>query len=109
WREAWAGDVQAALARAKEEVKDSRHRGEAEACATLIRDLTTELRQQLGEGKTPHMRDSLRSVIHSAIRLCSQRGLVTDSTNLVIQLNEILDDLSSLNANCSETNAGGGR
>jgi len=109
WREAWAGDVQAALARAKEEVKDARHRGEAEACATLIRDLTTELRQQLGEGKTPHMRDSLRSVIHSAIHLCSQRGLVTDSTNLVIQLNEILDDLSSLNANCLETNAGGGR
>jgi len=109
WRETWAGDVQAALARAKEELKDVRHRGEAEACATLIRDLTTELRQQLGEGKTPQMRDSLRYVIQSAIRLCSQRGLVIDSTNLVIQLNEILDELSSLNANCLETNAGRGR
>lgn len=108
WRETWAGGVQAALVEASEEVKNARRRGEAEACATLIRDLTTELRQKLGEGTTPNTRDTLKHFIDDAIRLCSQRDLVADGANLVIQLNQILDELSKLDDSCMETSTGGG-
>ena len=107
WREAWAGGVQAVLVEANEEVKHARHRGEAEACATLIRDLTAELRQKLGAGNPPNTRDTLKGIIDDAIRLCSQRGLVADGANLVIQLNQIHDELSKLDDSCMETSTGG--
>jgi hypothetical protein len=109
WRESWAGDIQEALAESKEEVKQVRHRGESEAYLTLLRELTTELRQQLGKGRTPNLRDTLKSITDDAIRICSQPGLVSDRTNLVIQLNEMMDELSTLDENCQQTERSGGR
>lgn len=108
WRESWAGGVQEALAESKEEVKQVRHRGESEAYLTLLRELTTGLRSQIGKGSAPNLRDTLRSIIDDAIRICSQPGLVTDRANLVIHLNEIMDELSILDENCHETERRGG-
>jgi hypothetical protein len=102
WREAWAGGVQESLAEAKEEVKLARHRGEAEAYLTLARELTSELRQQIGKGNVPNVRDTLKSIVDDAIRICSQPDLVTDRANLAIHLNEMMDELSVLDENCQE-------
>ncbi len=108
WRESWAGDIQEALAEAKEEVKQVRSRGESEADLTLLRELTTDLRQQLGKGRTPNLRDTLKSIASDAIRICNQPGLVTDRANLVIHLTEMMDELSILDENCQETERRGG-
>ena len=108
WRESWAGTVQEALSEAREEIKHIRRRGEAEACSILLRDLTGDLRQQLKMESPPGMQRTLNSILSSALRLCSQRGVVADGANLAIQLNEIIDELSSLDENCSERSRGGG-
>jgi hypothetical protein len=107
WREAWAGGVQEALAEAKEDVKQVRHRGEAEAYLTLVRELTTSLRQQIGKGNVLNIRDTLKSIVDDAIRISSQPGLVADRANLVIQLNEMMDELSTLDENCQESDTRG--
>ncbi|UCF61005.1 MAG: hypothetical protein JSV37_14795, partial [Anaerolineaceae bacterium] len=75
---------------------------------TLLRELTTDLRQQLRKGRTPNLRDTIKSITDDAIRLCSQPGLVSDRTNLVIHLSEMLDELSILDENCQETERRGG-
>jgi hypothetical protein len=108
WRESWAGGVQEALADSKEEVKQARHRGESEAYLTLLRELTAGLRQQMGKGSAPNLRDTLRSIVDDAIRISSQPGLVTDRANLVIHLTEMMDELSILDENCQETERRGG-
>lgn len=108
WRESWAGGVQEALAESKEEVKQARHRGESEAYLALLRELTAGLRQQIGKGSAPNLRETLRSIVDDAIRICSQPGLVTDRANLVINLTEMMDELSILDENCQETERRGG-
>ncbi len=108
WRESWAGSVQEALAESKEEIKKVRHRGESEAYLTLLSELTAGLRQQIGKGSAPSLRDTLGSIVDDAIRICSQPGLVTDRANLVIHLSEMMDELSNLDENCQEPERRGG-
>jgi hypothetical protein len=108
WRESWAGTVHESLSEAREEIKHIRRRGEAEACAILLRDLTVDLRQQLQTESRPGMQSTLKSILSSALRLSSQRGVVADGANLAIHLSEIIDELSSLDENCSERGHGGG-
>jgi hypothetical protein len=108
WRETWAGGVQESLAEAREEIKHIQRRGEAEACVILLRDLTRDLRQKLQTDSPPGMRGTVKSILSSALRLSSQRGAVADGANLAIHLNEIIDELSSLDENCLEPGRGGG-
>jgi hypothetical protein len=107
WREDWAGSIQEELEKAKDTVKQARQQGEAKSNETLLRELTTDLRQQLKEGKTPGKRDTLRLILGNAIRLCSQQGAVADGANLVIQLTEIHDELSTFDENCRDAGSRG--
>ncbi len=106
WREDWAGAVQEAMASANQRVKRARREGEAKACEILIRDLTAELRHELMEGKIPGRRDTIKLILEGAKNLCSQQGLVTDRANLVMQLSDVISELSRLDEDCAELGGG---
>ena len=106
WREDWAGAVQEAVASANQSVKRARREGEAKACEILIRELTAEIRHVLKEGKIPGRRDTIAFILEDAKNLCSQHGLVADRANLVMQLSDVIAELSRLDEDCAELGGG---
>jgi hypothetical protein len=106
WREDWAGAVQEAVASANQGVKRARREGEVRACEILLRELTTELRRELMEGKIPSRRDTIAHILQDAKVLCSQQGLVADRANLVMQLSDVISELSRLDEDCAELGGG---
>lgn len=107
WREAWAGAVYESLAEAKDQVKRLRQQGDAKAHATLLRDLSIELRRRLQEGSTPSRKETLRMLFEDAAQLCSQRGHVADGSNVAIQLTSALENLAALDDDCIDLSDGG--
>lgn len=108
WREAWAGDVQEALADAELEVQRAKHLGLIETSALLTSELTSSLRQELIGSDAPNQRDTLLLVMRDAMRLCSQRGKVSDGQILAAHIQDILNDLEAYDANCRQPTARGG-
>jgi hypothetical protein len=106
WREAWAGAVYEALAEAKDQVKRLRQQGDSKAHATLLRDLSIELRRRLQEGSIPNRKETLRTLFEDAVQLCAQRGHVADGSNIAIQLTSALEEFAALDDDCIDVTDG---
>ncbi|MGD2058720.1 MAG: hypothetical protein PVI04_08310 [Anaerolineales bacterium] len=102
WRERWSGAVQDELADATEQVERYRQQGLTEANRQLLDNITASLDELLAAGQHPARRDSLNLIIADTIRMLNQEDLHPESRTIASQLQDIIETLSSMDANCQE-------
>lgn len=102
WRERWSGAVQDELADATEQIERYRLQGFTEANHQLLENMTASLDDLLAAGQRPARRDTLNLIIADTIRMLNQEDLHPDSRTIVSQLQDIIETLSSMDANCQE-------
>jgi hypothetical protein len=106
WRHAWSGDIQAAVTDAREEAYRASHQGEAEASYVLFQKLTSTLYDQLSRSQKPNRRDTLNYIINDAYELCGEDRMVEDGITMAGQLSQISNELSNLDGDCGDVQAG---
>lgn len=90
WREAWSGEVEAALEGALNQVREQNRAGETAADALLCDDLTRTLRRDLATGKRIDSRDALADFLSDATELLQRVDLSAVSAETTDRLKAML-------------------
>ena len=103
WREAWSGEVQAALQEALDRVKTERDLGEREADALLADNLGKTVLEGLRANKKLNRRDTLLSLVADVLRLASSDTAPRIDSHLRSRLTALRDALQDLPADCQDS------
>ncbi len=101
WHEAWSASIEDALTEAEALVREARLSGEREAYQSLALQLTSQLRAKILAEEYPNRRDTVSMILGDLVRYCSESEDRVSNDKLVLaQLRSILQELSTLDANC---------
>ncbi len=102
WREAWSGEVQAALQEATTRLKKVREEGESDADALLASRLGKGLLADLRANRQPQQRDTLLSLTEDFLQLIAQEKMSGFDPRLRSRLTALREDLQKMPGNCQE-------